>query len=160
MRAYWWIGVLAHRRWAQKRWTLSTPTRNGQLGRRYLSFGGIEIEETRKATKCKKTENRLRFRSLNEGSPCAVAEPIVFPPYHMELQSRYPEFIWAPCAQLYSLAETSQRPPPPEFGPIYEGAIGQPIEKTSLLWPPAQISFQRRKTAILDKLCFFFISPG
>ena len=32
-------------------------------------------------------------------------------------------FIWAPCAQLYSLAETPH--PPPEFGLIYEGAIGK-----------------------------------
>jgi hypothetical protein len=32
------------------------------------------------------------------------------------------------CAQLYSLAETPQTPtiPPPEFGLIYEGSIGQP----------------------------------
>jgi hypothetical protein len=35
---------------------------------------------------------------------------------------RSPKFI---CAQLYSLAENSQ-PPPPAFGHIYEGAIGQP----------------------------------
>ncbi len=34
---------------------------------------------------------------------------------------RSPKFIWAPCAQLYSLAETTQPPPPPS---IYEGAIG------------------------------------
>ncbi len=30
------------------------------------------------------------------------------------------------CVQLYSLAETPQLPPPPAFGPIYKGAIGQP----------------------------------
>ncbi len=35
-----------------------------------------------------------------------------------------PKFIWAPCAQLYSLAETPQSSTP--FGPIYEGAIGPP----------------------------------
>ncbi len=29
-------------------------------------------------------------------------------------------------AQLYSLAETPQATPPPAFGLIYEGAIGQP----------------------------------
>ncbi len=28
--------------------------------------------------------------------------------------------------ELYSLAETPQLPPPPAFGLIYEGAIGQP----------------------------------
>jgi hypothetical protein len=32
------------------------------------------------------------------------------------------EFIWAPCAQLYSIAEA----PTPAFGLIYEGALGQP----------------------------------
>jgi hypothetical protein len=26
-----------------------------------------------------------------------------------------PKFIWAPCATLYSLAETPQRPPPPRI---------------------------------------------
>ncbi len=36
------------------------------------------------------------------------------------------KFIWAPCAQLYSLAVTPN-PPPPAFGLIYEGAIGQLI---------------------------------
>jgi hypothetical protein len=30
------------------------------------------------------------------------------------------------CVQLYSLAETPQLPPPPAFGLIHEGAIGQP----------------------------------
>ncbi len=35
-------------------------------------------------------------------------------------------FIWAPCAQLNSLAEMKPRnsSPPPAFGFIYEGAIG------------------------------------
>jgi hypothetical protein len=28
---------------------------------------------------------------------------------------RSPKFIWAPCAQLYSLAETMQPPPPPRI---------------------------------------------
>ncbi len=37
---------------------------------------------------------------------------------------RSPKFFWAPCAQLYSLAETPH-PPPPAFVLIYEGAIGQ-----------------------------------
>jgi hypothetical protein len=39
----------------------------------------------------------------------------------LDLQS----FFWAPCAQLYSLAETPQVRNP-AFGLIYEGAIGQP----------------------------------
>ncbi len=38
---------------------------------------------------------------------------------------RSPKFIWAPCAQLYSFAETQQTPQPPAFGLIYEGAIRQ-----------------------------------
>ncbi len=38
------------------------------------------------------------------------------------------------CVQLYSLAETPQ-PPPPAFGLIYEGAIGQPRETTYLCNP-------------------------
>ncbi len=33
------------------------------------------------------------------------------------------KFIWAPCAQLYSLAETPQLPPPPAFGLIYEALL-------------------------------------
>jgi hypothetical protein len=39
---------------------------------------------------------------------------------------RSPKFIWAPCVQLYSLAETPQLPtsPSPAFGLIYEDAIG------------------------------------
>jgi hypothetical protein len=46
------------------------------------------------------------------------------------------KFIWASCAQLYSLAETPQPPPPPPaFGLIYEGAIGHPINTTSLYYP-------------------------
>jgi hypothetical protein len=36
---------------------------------------------------------------------------------------------------LYSLAETPQLPPPPAFGLIYEGAIGQPRYTTSLCNP-------------------------
>jgi hypothetical protein len=47
---------------------------------------------------------------------------------------RSPKFIWAPCAQLYSLAETPQHPPP-AFGLICEGAIGQPRQTTPLCDP-------------------------
>jgi hypothetical protein len=41
------------------------------------------------------------------------------------------------CAQLYSFAETSQPPPPhaPAFGLVYEGAIGQQRQTTSLCNP-------------------------
>ncbi len=39
--------------------------------------------------------------------------------------ARSPKFIWTPCAQLYPF-------PPPPFGLIYEGAIGQPRLTTSL----------------------------
>jgi hypothetical protein len=49
---------------------------------------------------------------------------------------RSPKFICAPCAQLYSLAETQHpTPTPPAFGLIYEGAIGQPRWTTSLSDP-------------------------
>ncbi len=43
----------------------------------------------------------------------------------LELQSLFGIHVkW--CAQLFSLAETPQPPPPPAFGLIYEGgAIGQ-----------------------------------
>ncbi len=37
---------------------------------------------------------------------------------------RSPKFIWAPCAQLYSLAETLQ-PPTPAFWAHLRGPIGQ-----------------------------------
>ncbi len=47
---------------------------------------------------------------------------------------RSPKFIWAPCAQLYSLAETPAVPPP-AFGLIYEGAIGKRRQTTSLCDP-------------------------
>jgi hypothetical protein len=36
------------------------------------------------------------------------------------------DLIWDPCAQLYSLDATPQLTPPPAFGLINEGAIGQP----------------------------------
>ncbi len=55
---------------------------------------------------------------------------------HWIIQVKYgvrsPKFIWAPCAQLYSLAEAPQ-PPPPAFGLIYECSK---IDSISL-WPPA-----------------------
>ncbi len=38
------------------------------------------------------------------------------------------------CVQLYSLAETPQLRPPPAFGLIYEGAIGQPIKFYSIIF--------------------------
>ena len=44
---------------------------------------------------------------------------------NMELDLQ--KFIWAPCAQRYSLAETPHSQPPLTRPPlIYEGAIGQP----------------------------------
>jgi hypothetical protein len=45
----------------------------------------------------------------------------------LDLQSLF--VLHVHCAQLFSLAETPQPPPPPHtpaFGLIYEGAIGQP----------------------------------
>jgi hypothetical protein len=44
----------------------------------------------------------------------------------IKYEVRSPKFIWASCAQLYSLAETLQLPPP-AVGLIDEVAIGQPI---------------------------------
>jgi hypothetical protein len=37
---------------------------------------------------------------------------------------RFPKFIWAPCAQMNSLAYPAT--PAPAFGLIYEGVVGQP----------------------------------
>ncbi len=34
-----------------------------------------------------------------------------------------PKFIWAPCAQLYSLVETPQPPPPPPHVGSYSRAL-------------------------------------
>ncbi len=52
---------------------------------------------------------------------------------------RSPKFIWAPCKQLYSLAEISQPPEgtdPPAFGLKHEGAmVIAKIDDVSL-WPP------------------------
>jgi hypothetical protein len=57
--------------------------------------------------------------------------PLTVPPFdhsyvhhglNIKYEVRYTKFIWAPCAQLYSLAEIPQ---PPAFGLIYEGAFGQ-----------------------------------
>ncbi len=55
---------------------------------------------------------------------------------NMELDLQSPKFTWAPCAQLYSLAEPPQLPPSPAFGLIYEGAIGQPRRQTTSLCEP------------------------
>jgi hypothetical protein len=47
----------------------------------------------------------------------------------------FPKFIWAPCAQLYSLAETLQPPPPPALGLTFEAATGQPRQVSSFYDP-------------------------
>jgi hypothetical protein len=62
------------------------------------------------------------------------------------------------CVQLYSLAETPQLPPPPEFGLIYEGAIGQPRETTSLCNPLLLTILVERKDKG-EPLCRIFIFP-
>jgi hypothetical protein len=66
------------------------------------------------------------------GGRAVVQKKVLNPLNHrltMELHSRSPKFIWAPCAELYSLADTPQPPgcppPPPHLG-SYKGAIGQP----------------------------------
>ena len=43
---------------------------------------------------------------------------------------RSPKFIWAP---VYSLAETPPLSPFPAFGLIYEGAIGQTLDRRHLI---------------------------
>jgi hypothetical protein len=49
---------------------------------------------------------------------------------------RSPKVIWAPYAQMYSLAETTQPPPNPAIGLIYEeGYLSAKIDDISL-WPP------------------------
>ncbi len=52
---------------------------------------------------------------------------------NMELS---PKFIWAPCAHCtHQLRPRNPPPPYPAFGLIYEGAIGQPRQATSLCDP-------------------------
>ncbi len=47
--------------------------------------------------------------------------------HRLKMELDLKSLIWAPCALLYSLAETPAPPPPlPAFGFIYEGGIGQP----------------------------------
>ncbi len=52
------------------------------------------------------------------------------------------------CAQLYSLAETPQTPPPPR---IWAGAIGQPRWTTSLCDPLIRIKSILQTMLVLDK---------
>ncbi len=49
---------------------------------------------------------------------------------------RYPKFIWAPFAQLYSLVETPQQPPFPALGLIFEGRYWLAKIDNISLWPP------------------------
>jgi hypothetical protein len=75
------------------------------------------------------------------------------------------QFIWAPCAKLYSLAET-RHPPPPSFGPVYEGAIGQPRYRRHLFVTPCSVFCLNRDTLYVLKqakihgvpLCVHFLS--
>ncbi len=48
---------------------------------------------------------------------------------------RYPKFIWARCAQLFSFVET-RTPPPPTFGLIYEGGLLVSQERRHLFVTP------------------------
>ncbi len=47
---------------------------------------------------------------------------------------RSPKFIWAPCAQLYSLAETPH--PPPRIWSHIRGRLGKPRQTISICDPP------------------------
>jgi hypothetical protein len=63
-----------------------------------------------------KTENRHKAFRFMEDDRDAGNEVIA------KYELRFPKFIWASCAQLYSLAEAPQPPPPPippAFGLIY-----------------------------------------
>ena len=67
----------------------------------------------------------------------------------------------APCApQLYSLAETPQPSdaPPPTFGLIYEGAIGQ-LRETKCLCDPLVLCIEHQKhSKYCGVACVFFVS--
>ncbi len=63
-----------------------------------------------------------------------------------------PKFIWAPCAQLYSLAETPQLSPPPAFGLISDVAIGQPRYTTSLYGVSLSCNNKRLHQRVLNDL--------
>jgi hypothetical protein len=57
---------------------------------------------------------------------------------------RSPKFTWAPRAQLYLLAETSQLPPP-AFGLIYERALLVSQERRHLFVSPWNEPFLESK---------------
>jgi hypothetical protein len=73
-------------------------------------------------------------------------------------------FIWAPYAQLYSLAETPHHPPFPAIGLIYEGSIGQPKKTTSLCDPlalakrPLSLLMRQRQEAYCNNLLLLNIN--
>jgi hypothetical protein len=73
--------------------------------------------------------------------------------HRLSMEKDLQRFIWAPCVQLYSLAEIPQLspPPPPAVGLIYEVAIGQPRESTSTsLCNPLSIYLARKSTVKWD----------
>jgi hypothetical protein len=53
---------------------------------------------------------------------------------------RSPKFIWAPCAQLYSLAETTHPPPPPDLG-SYTRALLVSQDRRHLFVIPSLVAF-------------------
>jgi hypothetical protein len=50
-----------------------------------------------------------RWKTSRSGRNTTVSDPTLIP--WVKYGVRSPKFIWAPCAQLYSLAETPQPPP-------------------------------------------------
>ncbi len=60
----------------------------------------------------------MRYCILNllEGIQCILVRTVHKP--RVKYGVRSPKFNWAPCTQLFSLAEASQLPPPPAFGLI------------------------------------------
>jgi hypothetical protein len=82
--------------------------------------------------------------------------------YHrlnMELQ-RFPTFIWAPCVQLYSLAEIPQLPNSPPELDSYTRALLVSQDRRHLCVTPWINSSQRPKKilCILREICDYLIS--
>jgi hypothetical protein len=65
---------------------------------------------------------------------------------------RSPKFIWAPAYSWTHWLRPRNSNPPPAFGLIYEGAIGQPRSTTSLCNPLA-LAFYLPFLRAVDRIC-------
>jgi hypothetical protein len=73
---------------------------------------------------------------------------------------RSPNFIWVPCVQQYSLAETLQLPPPPIWAHIRGRYWSAKIDNISL-WPPDQSNlFMAGPTSGIGNLVNLKIYPN